>query len=72
MFISPLLNGHYYLAERSRRGDKFIWVKVPHAPIHNGTHVDAREVPRAIRTKAYKLFERDRIRVQRKPWRIEQ
>lgn len=62
MFISSLVNGHYYLAERARRGGQFVWVKLPHAPTHNGVRVDPVQVPRAIRLKAYKLFERDRLR----------
>ena len=38
---------------------------MPHAPTHNGIRVDARAVPRAIRKKAYKLFEWDRAHARR-------
>ena len=62
MFISPPVNGHFYLAQQSRRSQKYIWVKIPRAPLHNGEKVQASEVPREIRNKAYKLFEGDRLR----------
>ena len=65
MFISPLVDGHYYLATHSLRGAKFVWVKLPHAPTHNGVRVAVAKVPRAIRKKAYKLFERDRLHARR-------
>lgn len=66
MFISPLVNGHYYLAERSRRGPKFIWVRLAHDATDSGERVDATEVPRVIRVKAYKLFEKDRLQHARR------
>ena len=62
MFISRQIDGHYYLAQRSRIYHKFIWTKVPHAPTHNGIRIEAGEVPKIIRDKAYKLFEGDRKR----------
>ena len=63
MFISSRhTDDHYYLAKQSRLSQKYIWVKVPHEPIHNGIRVRAIEVPKYIRMKAYKLFEGDRNR----------
>ena len=63
MFISSKhTDGHYYLAKQSRLSQKYIWVKLPHEPIHNGIRVRAIEVPKSIRMKAYKLFEGDRKR----------
>ena len=63
MFISSKhTDGHYYLAQQSRLSQKYIWMKLPHEPIHNGIRVRAREVPKSISMKAYKLFEGDRKR----------
>lgn len=70
MFISPLVNGHYYLAQLARRGQqqgqqRYIWLKLPHAPTHNGVRVEPRKVPHGIRRRAYRLFERDRLHASR-------
>ena len=62
MFISQRINGHYYLATQSRRSQNYLWVMLPHAPLNNGIHIEASEVPLFIRIKAYKLFEGDRKR----------
>ena len=55
MFISQPVAGAIYVAER--RHHRFRWFRYP-----SGTPVEAHEVPRRIRYRAYKLFELDRRR----------
>lgn len=60
MFISKPIDGMVYLAERSRKGSKkLMWSVMPVEPIAADVRIDAGEVPRLIRRKAYHLFEKD-------------
>ena len=62
MFVSLPTEGRIYVARQSRKSAKFVWTTVPVEPTTNETRIDATEVPREIRVKAYKLFEADRNR----------
>jgi hypothetical protein len=63
MFISEPHEGQIYIAERSRKGSsKFLWSVMPVEPVAADVRIEARDVPRQIRRRAYKLFEGDRLR----------
>ena len=52
-----------YAAERSRRGSqKLLWAVMAITAIATEVRINAREVPKPIRRRAYKLFEGDRNR----------
>jgi hypothetical protein len=65
MFISEPIDGLVYFAERTRRGQVRLhglrWCKIA---IASGPEeiVEAGDVPRHVRNKAYKMFEYDRKR----------
>lgn len=64
MFVSKPHAGRVFTAERSDRGQKLRWTATP---IADGAtiRVEAADVPRSIRVRAYKLFEGDRARRKR-------
>ena len=62
MFISKPHAGQIYIAERSRKSIKLLWSVMPVDPIAADMRIEARDVPRHIRNRAYKLFESDRKR----------
>jgi hypothetical protein len=60
VFISKPVDGHIYIAERSRKGSRrLLWSAMPVAPIAGNVRIEARDVPHIIRRAAYRLFERD-------------
>jgi hypothetical protein len=61
MFISAPVNGRAYVAERSRKGTKkSLWSVMPMEPTSGGIRIEAREVPRLIRRKAYRPLQPNR------------
>jgi hypothetical protein len=64
MYISDPIDGVVYIAERLRRNmgrvNGLAWSVVPVAPTAGFKRIDAGDVPRLIRRRAYHLFEKDR------------
>jgi hypothetical protein len=64
VFISKPIDGQVYIAERPRRtmgrANGLAWSIVSVAPTTGFKRVDAGDVPRLIRRRAYHLFEKDR------------
>jgi hypothetical protein len=54
IYISAPLEGTVFVAERSRKGGRFLWSTLPVAPIAGDSRINARQVPRAIRRAAYR------------------
>jgi hypothetical protein len=64
MYISDPIDGQVYIAERPRqrgmgRANGLAWSIIPVAPIAGFTRIDAGNVPRLLRRKAYHMFEKD-------------
>src|SRR5215471_5281181 len=64
MYISQPVDGVIYFASRSHRSVKLLWRKLVIRDHTYDTVIDAHTVPKRVRHKAYKLFERDRIRAR--------
>jgi hypothetical protein len=65
VFISKSVDGVVFVAEPSRRSSKYLWSRIRIASIEGFVRVEAREVPIAIRARAYDFFEYNRLREAR-------